>query len=73
MRCWEIWSSNYPLESFKNEASSDLNDSGTESYPIVSLEDLKALAIDTYMQRVATQSETMMEKEFEETYVVNSG
>ncbi|KAK7277971.1 hypothetical protein RJT34_22992 [Clitoria ternatea] len=141
MRCREIWSSKYPLESFENEASSDSNDSGTEvvrgglkeglfkeveqqrllcfkfaepyrsevvyliaarqrykaflfmlqrfahecssrlvptsdillmwlthqSYPTVCVEDLKALAIDTYLQRVATLSETMMEKEFEET------
>ncbi|XP_017411870.1 uncharacterized protein LOC108318706 isoform X2 [Vigna angularis] len=30
MRCIEIWSSRYPLESFENEASSDSQDSGGE-------------------------------------------
>ena len=30
MRCMEIWSSRYPLESFENEASSDSQDSGGE-------------------------------------------
>ncbi|XP_061363320.1 glycine-rich domain-containing protein 2 isoform X6 [Gastrolobium bilobum] len=139
MRCREIWSSKYPLESFENEASLDSRDSdpmivgGSEdvfkevekqrllcskfaepyrsevvylisarqrykaflymlqrfahesssrlvptsdillmwlthqSYPTVYVEDLKALALDGDVQKVATLSETVKEKEFEET------
>ncbi|XP_028184545.1 uncharacterized protein LOC114371271 isoform X3 [Glycine soja] len=143
MRCMEIWSSRYPLESFENEASWDSQDSDTvavvggslkervfkevekqrvllcsmfvepyrsemvyliaarqrykaflfmlqrftrefssrlvptsdillmwlthQSYPTVYCEDLKALAIEGDLQKVATLSETVKEKESEET------
>ncbi|KAL2563510.1 hypothetical protein AAZX31_20G223600 [Glycine max] len=143
MRCREIWSSRYPLESFENEASSDSQDLDTvvvvggclkesvfkevekqrvllcsmfvepyrsevvyliaarqrykaflfmllrfardfssrlvptsdillmwlthQSYPTVYCEDLKALAIEGDLEKVATLSEKVKEKEFEET------
>ncbi|TKY52263.1 Glycine-rich domain-containing protein 2 [Spatholobus suberectus] len=141
MRCREIWSRRYPLESFENEASSDSQDSGPEvvggslkegvfkeverqrllcskfaepyrsevvyliaarqrykaflfmlqkfargfssrlvptsdillmwlthqSYPTVYVEDLKALDVEGDLQKVATLSETVKEKDFEET------
>ncbi|KAI5398594.1 uncharacterized protein LOC127096840 isoform X2 [Lathyrus oleraceus] len=38
-----------------------------QSYPTVYMEDLKALALESYMQKVATLSETVKDKEFEET------
>ncbi|XP_058770441.1 uncharacterized protein LOC131644064 [Vicia villosa] len=38
-----------------------------QSYPTVYMEDLKALALESCMQKVATLSETVKEKEFEET------
>ncbi|CAJ1976104.1 unnamed protein product [Sphenostylis stenocarpa] len=142
MRCMEIWSSRYPLESFENEASSDSQDSGArvvggslkedvfkevekqrlllcsmfvepyrsevvyliaarqrykaflfmmqrfarefssrfvptsdillmwlthQSFPTVYFEDLKALAVEADLQKVVTLSETVKEKELEET------
>ncbi|KAK7302110.1 hypothetical protein RJT34_12990 [Clitoria ternatea] len=62
----------FMLQRFTHECSSRLVPTSDillmwlthQSYPTVSTEDLKALAIDTYLQRVATLSKTMMEKEF---------
>ncbi|KAG4954543.1 hypothetical protein JHK87_040137 [Glycine soja] len=56
MWCREIWSSRYPLESFE-----------TRRVRILYCEDLKALAIEGDLEKVATLSEKVKEKEFEET------